>query len=53
VLLELVDDMIGDSVTLVLGQGLLEATDGPASPAERERNAVSEDVASGHLGVLS
>ena len=46
-LLELVDDMIGDRVTLILGQGLLETTDDLAGPAESESETVSEHVPSG------
>ena len=50
-LFELIDHVIGERVTLILGQRLLEATHDLAAPAESESNAVSEDVAPGHWGM--
>ena len=47
-LLELVDDMIGDSVALVLGESVLQAANDPAGAHEGVGDRVSKDVSSGH-----
>ena len=45
---ELVDDVIGDRVPLLLSQPRLGPTDDLARSHERESNGVSEHLSSGH-----
>jgi hypothetical protein len=48
VLFELIDDVIGDGVALVLGEAGLMAANDLTGAHERKRNRVSEHIATGH-----